>query len=83
MKCPHCNYEDQGHISDDGKWVEADKREGEHFSVEVAEVSLKDDDQYPTCFTPELQATRGYGWLKESRSVHACASCGILFIVTQ
>lgn len=29
MKCPHCNYEDDGHLGDDGKWVLPEKKSGD------------------------------------------------------
>lgn len=33
MKCPHCNYEDGGHLGDDGKWVLPEKKYGDRFRV--------------------------------------------------
>lgn len=83
MKCPHCNYEYHGHLGDDGKWVPPEKKYGDHFSVETEEIEIPNDGLYRVTVMSNIVATRNScGYIKEERSVHACASCGILFINT-
>ena len=79
MKCPHCNYEDEGTVID-GDYVASSREHDEHFRVECSEVVLEQDSNYNTTVQPDIVATRGYGWMKETRNVYACAACGILFI---
>lgn len=80
MKCPHCKYEDDGDIVD-GKWVESKKEHGAHYSISTEEFdSTRGSESYHKC-QPSIIAERGYGYRQESRSVYACASCGILFII--
>lgn len=79
MKCPHCNYEDRGTVTDDGDYVVGSREHGEHFSIRTTEqpVNLNGGTFY---IQPEITAERGFGFGRQKQDVYACASCGILFI---
>lgn len=56
MTCPHCDYKD-GHLGDDGKWIEGEKGEFYTLAIEFTRGNKYDGDRVNCFACPKCRKT--------------------------